>query len=312
MNGQSMSALASLISQHHIQFVDISDLSPLLPLIDCRTQDDFIEAHLIDSTSIPCGELFERMHELPQRHIHLTLYGDKDSLITAITFLTEKGYTITKVALWPSDDTLSRKRISIESGIRSKPLWSPASIIKRFTQDYLPKLQTQTLEKKPLVGLDIACGSGRDMVYLAQQGIQMMGVDYHQDALARAQRLAHSCQVDIKTIQQDLEASDGLINGFQSPYFEPSQFDLICVLRYLHRPLLPVIDTLLAPGGVIIYQTFMEGCETISSPKNPRFLLKVKELSKAFSHYTIWLDEIEFLRDSRPVSAFIAQKPSKG
>lgn len=302
-----MPPISSLLGRYKINQVDLQmllDRPCPLPIIDCRPVNAFIESHLIGATSIPCNELFERMHELPQRHVSLMLYGDEASLIQAIEFLISKGYQIPKVALWPEGLTGIREKPYIEFGTYSKQLWSPANIIQHFIDEHLVRLKSAKAgNREQLKGLDIACGSGRDMISLAQNGLDMTGLDYHSDALARANRLAQSNQLAISTIQLDLESSEDPLFGF-----EPESFHVICVLRYLHRPLLHKLDQLLAPGGMILYQTFMLGCENISSPKNPRFLLKPDELSSVFSSYRIWQDEIEILEDGRPVSAFIAQK----
>ena len=89
--------------------------------------------------------------------------------------------------------------------------------------------------------------------------------------------------------------------------FTTGQFELICVARYLHRPLFPWIKRILKPGGVLIYQTFMQGAEQFGSLRNPNFLLKSNELSQIFADGEIWLDDVEYLDDGRPVSAFICR-----
>jgi SAM-dependent methyltransferase len=60
-------------------------------------------------------------------------------------------------------------------------------------------------------------------------------------------------------------------------------FDAIVVCRYLHRPLLPLLAASLAPGGVLIYETFMQGHEAYGRPKNPDFLLRPNELREVFA-----------------------------
>jgi SAM-dependent methyltransferase len=50
-------------------------------------------------------------------------------------------------------------------------------------------------------------------------------------------------------------------------------YDGIIVTNYLHRPLLPAIARALAPGGVLIYETFARGNERFGRPRNPDFLL---------------------------------------
>jgi hypothetical protein len=58
------------------------------------------------------------------------------------------------------------------------------------------------------------------------------------------------------------------------------------VVHYLHRPLLPLLATALAEGGLLIYETFARGNERYGRPRNPDFLLRPREL----------LDEYAILR----------------
>jgi hypothetical protein len=64
-------------------------------------------------------------------------------------------------------------------------------------------------------------------------------------------------------------------------------YDGIIVTNYLHRPLLPAIARALAPGGVLIYETFARGNERFGRPRNPDFLLRRGELLEAFTALTI-------------------------
>jgi len=63
--------------------------------------------------------------------------------------------------------------------------------------------------------------------------------------------------------------------------FEAGRFAGIVVTNYLHRPLLPHIFDSLAPGGVLIYETFAQGNERFGKPSNPLFLLQRGELLNA-------------------------------
>jgi SAM-dependent methyltransferase len=79
---------------------------------------------------------------------------------------------------------------------------------------------------------------------------------------------------NVKAVTADLE------NG---PWpFLGQRFGGIVVTNYLHRPLFPHLAEALAPGGVLIYETFMAGNERFGRPSNPDFLLKPGELLKAF------------------------------
>ena len=95
--------------------------------------------------------------------------------------------------------------------------------------------------------LDLACGAGREAVYLAWAGYEVDAVDVLPDALARAQDLARRCGVRLSTIQQDLK---------RSPALPAERYDMVIVFRFLHRPLLPAIGRSVAPGGFIVYEAF--------------------------------------------------------
>lgn len=269
--------------------------NPQLPLIDCRSQDDFTASHIDGATHIPSAELFHRMHELPMRNVALQLCGCENSTAQAKAFLSDKGYDILYSQNWDKE-LFAEQGLPLISGSNSRRLWQPAGIVEFFEQHFGAKVEAAKQ------GLDIGCGAGRDLVYLATQGWQMTGIDYHQDALERANALAHYNQTEIKGLALDLE------KGTPELLQLKQEFDLVCVVRYLHRPLFEQIKAIIKPGGFIVYQTFMQGCEKISRPRNPNFLLKPGELAQTFSGYNILLDEVEHLSDGRPVARFIAQK----
>ncbi|MEZ5454456.1 MAG: methyltransferase domain-containing protein [Thiothrix sp.] len=271
-----------------------------LPLIDCRSAADYQRSHIVGATSIPAAEMPQRMHELPKTSQPLTLCGDVASLHAAHEFLTRKGYQVAAQTEWTAQlisELQGQGRLV--AGMDSLPLWRAAPLIERFVTDIAP-----AYHGVPGKGLDIGCGSGRDLVYLASHGWEMTGIDYMEAALQRAQALAATRQVSIRTECRDLETgTDPFVD------YAAASFDLICVARYLHRPLFPWIKRLLKPGGIVIYQTFMQGCETteIGRPRNPNFLLRAGELAEHFAGAEILLDEVETLADGRPVSAFICR-----
>jgi SAM-dependent methyltransferase len=118
--------------------------------------------------------------------------------------------------------------------------------------------------------LDLACGSGRHAIWLAQQGYQVDAVDRDAQALSI---MADIDNIDVFIV--DLEASDWLHLG--------QRYDGLIVSRYLYRPLLPALAEILNPGGVLIYETFMVGNERYGKPSNPDFLLLPNELLEIYS-----------------------------
>lgn len=73
-------------------------------------------------------------------------------------------------------------------------------------------------------------------------------------------------------IHTDLEAGSAWPLG-------PEQFDLVVVTNYLHRPILADIVGAVAPGGLLLYETFALGNERFGKPSNPDFLLRPGELA---------------------------------
>ncbi|MBY4898747.1 bifunctional 2-polyprenyl-6-hydroxyphenol methylase/3-demethylubiquinol 3-O-methyltransferase UbiG [Cupriavidus sp. AU9028] len=115
--------------------------------------------------------------------------------------------------------------------------------------------------------LDLACGPGRHAVWLAQRGFDVLAVDRDGQALA-------GLPASIRRRQVDLEQG-------MWPLADEAPFDGVVVTNYLHRPLWPFLLDALAPGGVLLYQTFAAGNETVGKPSNPEFLLRPGELLDA-------------------------------
>jgi len=116
------------------------------------------------------------------------------------------------------------------------------------------------------MALDLAAGSGRHSRLLLAHGLAVTALDRDPDQQPDAPGLTK--------IRADLE--DG------SPWPLPGRrFDLVLVTNYLHRPLLPDIIGAVAPGGLLLYETFARGNERFGKPANPDFLLLPGELLAA-------------------------------
>lgn len=113
--------------------------------------------------------------------------------------------------------------------------------------------------------LDLAAGHGRHARALARAGLAVEAVDRDPVALEALRRLA-----GVQVHAADLEAG--------AWPFAARQFDAIVVTNYLWRPLLPHLAASLAPGAVLIYETFGVGNEKFGKPSNPEFLLRNGEL----------------------------------
>ena len=114
--------------------------------------------------------------------------------------------------------------------------------------------------------LDLACGTGRHSLLMADAGLRVTAIDRDISRLPAHDRIA--------AVEADLE------DGGPWPLAE-GKFDGIVVTNYLYRPLFPVLLGCLRPGGVLIYETFAAGNERYGRPRNPDFLLRDGELLNA-------------------------------
>lgn len=111
--------------------------------------------------------------------------------------------------------------------------------------------------------LDVACGGGRHMRWFAQRGHPVTGVDRDPAAIESARELGDAVLADIE-------------NG---PWpFSNRRFGAVVVTNYLWRPLLPTLLASVAECGVLLYETFAAGNETVGRPSRPDFLLQPGEL----------------------------------
>ncbi len=99
---------------------------------------------------------------------------------------------------------------------------------------------------------------------------------------------------NIATVAADLESAHW-------PLAAHAAFMAVVVTNYLHRPLFPQLLRALAPGGVLIYETFAQGNETVGKPSNPAFLLAPGELLDAVhGHLRVVAFQDGFLGEPRP------------
>ena len=118
--------------------------------------------------------------------------------------------------------------------------------------------------------LDVACGSGRLVRWFAARGALVTAIDRDAALLAALRSLP-----DVELIEADIEEQPWPLAG--------RRFDAVVVTNYLWRALLPTIVASVAERGVLIYETFARGNETIGRPANPDFLLAPGELLRAAS-----------------------------
>jgi SAM-dependent methyltransferase len=137
---------------------------------------------------------------------------------------------------------------------------SPSAWLQRFAP------------RPPGTALDVACGSGRNLSWLAEAGWQVTGVDRDTAATAPLRDRAEIVDADIENNPWPLDGR---------------QFDLVLVANYLWRPLFDTIKSAVKPGGWLIWETFADGQQTIGRPARADFLLQRGELLRACGDWRI-------------------------
>ena len=128
--------------------------------------------------------------------------------------------------------------------------------------------------------LDLACGRGRNALYLAREGFQVEAWDRDAEALKELRSSAESLGVSTITTR--------LIDLEQAPEIPPASFDLIAVFYYLQRDLMPQITRALKPGGIVVYETFLiDNHERFNHPRRREFCLNHNELLSLFGELRV-------------------------
>ena len=164
--------------------------------------------------------------------------------------------------------------------------------------------------------VDLACGRGRNALAIAAHGIPVLGVDQSAAFLAELCAAARTGRLPIRAVRADLEAAP-------APPIAAGRCGALVVCRYLHRPLAPMLEALLAPGGWLLYESFTIHQRKLGyGPENPAFLLNPGELPALFPgleiahHWEGLTDEprpaaVARLTARKAGSAFGSSRPTK-
>ncbi|HEV2351889.1 MAG TPA: methyltransferase domain-containing protein [Terriglobia bacterium] len=162
------------------------------------------------------------------------------------------------------------------------------------------KILVEFADCLPVAGraIDLACGGGRNCVFLAQHGMHSVGVDRSRVALEQGRELARTKSAVVDWIQADLE-------NFCLPSLA---FDVVVCTYYRDPKLYPQIRNALKPSGLLLYQTFShEQLRFGSGPGNPHHLLEPAELFTAFEDWKIIFYRERWI--AHGIATLIARKP---
>jgi SAM-dependent methyltransferase len=172
----------------------------------------------------------------------------------------------------------------------------PSTFLRRI-------LESDHWRLAPGRALDLACGKGRNAVYLAALGFHVTAVDISPVALEIGRKEAEQRALPIDWRQADLD------------YFhlKTAEYDLIVNINYLQRALIPSIKAALRPGGHVIFETYLIDQQAVGHPQNPAYLLGHNELLEHFRNFRVLCYQEGKLPDRRERSfraGILAQKPA--
>lgn len=250
-------------------------------VIDVRHASAFASGHLPRSGQLAPEEFEARRHELPPSDTPILVVAtdavEAERAAHALSVLAYRDVSWLEAPVTALQD---------QGWVRGAPerMWRPASFLES-TIDRIPRGRA----------LDLACGAGREAVYLALKGFDVEAWDRDPDALRRCADLARRHGVRVELVERDLETGD--------PGLAEARYPLVACFRYLHRPLFPAIARALAPGGHLVYETYRVGQEQFGRPKRARFLLEPGELRRSFAD----LEILTYEEPSPPGGPFTAR-----
>lgn len=166
--------------------------------------------------------------------------------------------------------------------------------------------------------LDLACGSGRNSLFLAERGRHVTAVDWSEPALRILEARAHGKKIPVRRIQNLAQSGpikragiDVLHADLEKIELSEHSYDLIICIRYLQRSMFPQICRALRSSGMLLYETFTQAqLEFEGGPKVPSHLLKPGELREAFHELCVLF--YRELRAGQGIASLAARKLRTG
>ena len=118
--------------------------------------------------------------------------------------------------------------------------------------------------------LDLACGAGRNSLFLARHGFEVTGIDVSSEGLKRAAASAEREGLDVTWMRHDLD--EGL------PVSGP--FNVVCLFRYVNPALVRQLPDLLATDGILMVEEHLATDQPVAGPSNPAFCVQPGELRR--------------------------------
>lgn len=241
------------------------------PLLDVRSMEAYIGVHVIGSTHFVgvtgLDGLVRRSHELPppgRRSDYGLIAESEADYSEVIEFLV--GRTSKQLRGWsvPAFGVIGTSRLlglisaaSLDTLLlrfssESRRLWEPSALLA----ETIASIESGGGQRLPRRAVDVGCGSGRDTIFLAQRGWTVVAVDRFPRDLERVSRFADRCGVRRKVSPWLTRLGQDRVRDAEAR--PPGAFDLVVVVRFLQRNLLPLLRETVRPGGFLLYEHFVD------------------------------------------------------
>lgn len=274
-------------------------------VLDVRPLEAYEAGHLPGATSIPLEQgsstegagvdLDIRLPSilLPPRHEPLLVVAGSLEFADGLAeHLTARERASVAGMAWPGNAWQDLPGDWLEVGRTRNCLWRPP----KWLADHLDLLPP------PAAGpvLDLACGSGRAMVWLAEKGYRVTGIDWQPEALDLGRRLAADRGVEGRFLVGDLR-DIGTV--------PPGPWAIILNFRFRQIGILEKMRGWLKPGGVAVARTFRAAPGYEGHP-SPRYRLGPGELLGYFpaASCDVLAHEESHDPDGRPAAGIVARK----
>lgn len=276
-------------------------------LIDIRPTPQFESEHIIHSTHFDglygLNGLSNRLSELPppqHRQNIAIIASTRQQSADATSLLHRKGFH----DILPLSVKDIVPFIQTEAGKSSARLWHPAPIVENSLSFIGPQLPSR-------IALDVGAGAGRDTAFLVEQGFKVTAVDRDPLLMQKCLQLVRRYSPDSSRSVRAVVHTFGADLTKDIAFLQSNISSLVVVVRFLRRGVLDLLWHAVAPGGFVLYEHFLEGCQHLGGPVKPSQMLQPGELRSVFSKnrgFTVVKDEEATLPDGRPVARFIAKR----
>ena len=166
--------------------------------------------------------------------------------------------------------------------------------------EWLPQLKTEKVRPR---AIDVACGAGRNALYLGREGWQVDALDISQVALERVAATAAAERLAINCIEADLDDSSPLPTALCAP----ERYDLALLIRYTNLPLIERLKQILRTGGYLIVEKHLMTKAEVIGPRSPQFRVAPGALHEAAAGLRIMAYREEIVEEPDGRTAALAR-----